>query len=723
MKNILLSATIVLIGFAFAQAQPVISKNGILRDTTLNPLEFFDYSKTNTQEFMPQMKEGIIYAGKASHNVMLKNMQVDATSNAARQWFSKVPGVTVWESDGSGLNTSVATRGWSPNRSWDLNVRMDGMDIASDPIGYPEAYYTPPTEFIQNIELIKGAGALAFGTQFGGAINYQTVNPSVKKINYTGLYSAGDYGTESHFHGISGTQGKNAFGAWFQERQSNGWRENSEYKTRNYLVKWNRTINTHFKFLSEYNRHHSVSQQPGGLTDQGFEQSIFSSNRSRNWFELDWQVLGLTTIYQKNNFLWKNQLSAMRGERNSIGITGKINLDDVYDDSLGYAQRKLDKDLYQNLSFESRYQFKTQQNIELAGGMRLFKGDTDRLQNGKGTRGIDADFELDENQIFDRDLNYYSKNLAIYQEAIFHLGRKLNIIPGIRYEWIENTVNGKYSNAYEILEQSKNRNVLLFGASANYQVDSNNEIVFNYNRSYRPALFSELTPTATTDIIDPNIKDAKGYNMDIMMRGKVFEHLNYHIGGYYTFYGDRLGSYKKDNVLYNTNIGDAVSKGSEVRCYDSRTHPSKLWSYNLWASMSWMDVRYTKWNDKTILDEEKMIENKRVENAPRYIHRAGANFSYKKFSCQGIWNSVGSIYTDAVNTVDPSEDATVGMLEGYTVIDASVKYNLSSHVYLQINVNNITNAKYATRRTGGLPGPGLLPGSPRIVTATLGINL
>jgi Fe(3+) dicitrate transport protein len=63
------------------------------------------------------------------------------------------------------------------------------------------------------------------------------------------------------------------------------------------------------------------------------------------------------------------------------------------------------------------------------------------------------------------------------------------------------------------------------------------------------------------------------------------------------------------------------------------------------------------------------------------------------------------------------------MLEGYTVIDASVKYNLSSHVYLQINVNNITNAKYATRRTGGLPGPGLLPGSPRIVTATLGINL
>lgn len=723
MKRITLTAAVSFLGIFIASAQPVQTYKKIILDTTLLPLEFFDYSKTNTQEFMPQMKEGIVYAGKASHNVILKNMQVDATSNAARQWFSKVPGVSVWESDGSGLNTSVSPRGWSPNRSWDLNVRMDGMDIASDPIGYPEAYYTPPTEFIQNIELIKGAGALAFGTQFGGAINYQTINPSNKNLNYVGLYSAGDYGTESHFHGISGTKGKNSFGAWFQERQSKGWRENSEYKTRNYLLKWNRVFNTHFKIQSEYNRHHSVSQQPGGLTDHDFEQSIFSSNRSRNWFELDWQVLGITTIYQKNNFLWKNQLSAMRGERNSVGITGKIYTDDVYNDSLGYDQRKLDKDLYQNITFESRYQLQTIQNIDLAGGIRVFNGNTDRLQNGKGTRGIDANFSLDEDQIFDRDLNYYSKNLAIYQEAIFHIGNRMNIVPGVRYEWIENSVNGRYSSAYEILQQSKNRNVLLYGASANYQMDQNNEIVFNYNRSYRPALFSELTPTATTDVIDPNIKDAKGYNLDLMIRGKVLGHLSYHVGTYYTYYGDRLGSYKKEGVLFKTNIGDAVSKGVEVMGDYSWTHSSKLWSYNLWAAMSWMDVRYTKWNDETIVDAEKMIENKRVENAPRYIHRAGVNFSYKKISCQGIWNRVGAVYTDAVNTMVPSEDATVGYLDGYSVIDASLKYNFSTHVFLQINVNNITNAKYATRRTGGLPGPGLMPGSPRIATATLGINL
>lgn len=704
-------------------AQPTLPKsNTIISDTTLRPLVFFDYSKSNTQEFMPQTKDGVVYAGKVSHNVFLKNMQVDATANAARQWFSKVPGVSVWESDGSGLNTSVSTRGWSPNRSWDLNVRMDGMDIASDPIGYPEAYYTPPTEFIQNIELIKGSGALAFGTQFGGALNYQTVQPSNKKLNYVGLYSVGSFGTESHFHGLSGTEGKNSFGAWFQERQSDGWRENSEYRTRNYLLKWNRNINKNWRLLAEYNIHHSVSQQSGGLTDKNFASSIFTSNRSRNWFELDWQVLGLMSIYQKDRFLWKNQVSGMRGIRNSIGFLKAINVEDVFIDSAGYEQRQLDKDQYQNITLESRYQYQLSHEINLTGGVRYFQGNTDRMQKGKGTRGVDADFDLDQNEKFERDLNYYSKNMALYQEAIIDLGSKIKLVPGIRYEWIENAMNGHYSTL-EILQQSKTRNVLLYGASANYLLNAENQISLNYNRSYRPALFSELTPTSTTDVVDPDIKDAKGYNVDIMIRGKWLKHLNYHVGAYYTFYGNRLGSYKLDNVLYKTNIGDAVSKGIEVMGDYSWTHSSKLWSFNLWTSLSWMDVRYTRWNDPSIVLEEKRVQDKRVEYAPKYIHRAGVNFSYKKFSCQAIWNKVGSVYSDALNTEEPNELATIGKIGGYTVIDGSLKYNCTSHLFVQLNVNNITDARYATRRSGGLPGPGLLPGSPRSITATLGLNL
>jgi len=189
------------LSFAQPNRNPrVLTPVNITRDTLLKPIVFFDYSKKATTEFLPEWKEGVVYAGKATYEVTVKNLQVDASGNAARQWMAKVPGMTIWESDGSGLNTSISTRGWSPNRSWDLNVRMDGMDIASDPMGYPEAYYAPPTEFISGIQLIKGAGALAYGTQFGGYLNYNTVEPSNQKCNYQGTYTIGSFNTQSMFH-------------------------------------------------------------------------------------------------------------------------------------------------------------------------------------------------------------------------------------------------------------------------------------------------------------------------------------------------------------------------------------------------------------------------------------------------------------------------------------------------------------------------------------------
>jgi outer membrane receptor protein involved in Fe transport len=38
--------------------------------------------------------------------------------------------------------------------------------------GYPEAYYNPPMEAVETIELVRGGASLQFGPQFGGMLNY-----------------------------------------------------------------------------------------------------------------------------------------------------------------------------------------------------------------------------------------------------------------------------------------------------------------------------------------------------------------------------------------------------------------------------------------------------------------------------------------------------------------------------------------------------------------------
>lgn len=701
----------------------ILPPSSITRDTLLKPMVFFDYSKKATTEFLPEWKEGIVYAGKSTYEVTVKNLQVDATGNAARQWMAKVPGMTIWESDGSGLNTSIATRGWSPNRSWDLNVRMDGMDIASDPMGYPEAYYTPPTEFIAGIQLIKGAGALSYGTQFGGYLNYNTVEPVQKKWGYQGAYSIGSFNTQSMFHGVSGSQNKWKYGVWIQQREGDGWRQNSAYKTQNALVKLGRSLGNGFSIDFLYNKHFSTAQQPGGLTDAQWQLDKTYSNRARNWFNLDWQVAGLSLTQRKENHFWSNKLSYMRGERNSIGFLKSIDVEDKWDPTTGYANRQLDMDVYNNWSFESRYTHFVQDKVSLSGGVRAFKGTTDRVKSIEGNNREDAVFSLKEGGVFERELDYSSTNAAAFSELIIKLG-KVTFIPGARYEYMENTVQGKYSLNYEIGRQQKNRNVLLFGAAMEYHLNPENEIVVNYNRSFRPALFSELTPAATTDVINPDLKDAQGYNIDAFIRGKVMKsRLHYQLGGYYTLYANKIGNYTLNGTRYVTNIGDALSKGVEALLDYRLGLPNKHWSLNVWAALSVMDVKYTSWNDPSITDVSKNRQGNFVEYAPNYIHRAGLNGSYKKFSAQVTSNWISSVYTDALNTELSDAKATNGKIPAYHLMDVSLKYNFVNAVQAQLNVNNLTDVNYATRRSGGYPGPGLLPGSPRTITLSLYLNL
>ena len=82
-------------------------------------------SKSDIQQ-MPDIVGTNIYAGKKSALVVLENVQGNVVTNNMRQVLAKVPGIQVWESDGSGIQIGIAARGLSPMRSWEFNVRQNG---------------------------------------------------------------------------------------------------------------------------------------------------------------------------------------------------------------------------------------------------------------------------------------------------------------------------------------------------------------------------------------------------------------------------------------------------------------------------------------------------------------------------------------------------------------------------------------------------------------------
>src|SRR6266487_6476418 len=124
---------------------------------------------------MPEVKDGIIYAGKKNEVILVDSLDANKAINNTRQILGRIPGLNIVETETAGFTANgIATRGLNPTQSIEMNVRQNGYNISADIFGYNEAYYIPPMEGVNRIEMIRGAASLQFGSQFGGMVNYVT---------------------------------------------------------------------------------------------------------------------------------------------------------------------------------------------------------------------------------------------------------------------------------------------------------------------------------------------------------------------------------------------------------------------------------------------------------------------------------------------------------------------------------------------------------------------
>ena len=728
-KNLLLSFLIIL-AFPAVYAQKKDSiKKFIFREVTI-----IENKSLGEVERMPDTKENVIYAGKKTEVIQLDKINADLSTNNTRQVFAKVPGMSIWENDGSGIQAGVAARGLSPNRSWEFNVRQNGYDISSEVFGYPETYYTPPMEALKKIEVTRGAASLQFGPQFGGVINYQIKkgNPN-KPISYETQQTMGNYGLFNTYNAIGGTYKKFSYYGFLHHRVADGWRNNSRYSIYTGYFSANYQLTKKIKIEGEYTKMNYKSQQPGGLTEANYAENSQQSFRARNWFSAPFSVASLTFIYDISPLVNLQIKSfATIAERNSVGFTKSITTkDSINPITLDYNPRQVDRDNYKNYGTEARvavkYAFFAKPAV-FAGGIRAYSGNTKRNQLGIGTTGSNLDLTLTDPK-YGRSLEFGTINYALFAENIFQIGKRLKLVPGIRFEYIANLKEGYINTSSSgILNSEKRlRKFLLYGIGSDFMLTQKTNLYANYSLAYRPVTFSELTPSATTEIIDPNLKDARGFNADLGYRGTVKNFLSFDVGAFYLHYDNRIGTLTQNGAPFKTNIGTSVSKGIEsyieINPIKIFTESIKFGTVSFFASNAFIDATYVKWNNPLISnDPTKSIENKRVENAPRQIHRFGATYYLKGFSATFQLSSVGEVFTDAANTELPNATGTIGKLSGYKVMDASLSYKFKECYNLKAGVNNIANEKYATRRAGGYPGPGILPGNGRTIFISIGAS-
>jgi Fe(3+) dicitrate transport protein len=84
--------------------------------------------------------------------------------------YSRIPGLNIWEYDGGGIQLGIGGRGLNPSRVSNFNTRQNGYDISADALGYPESYYTPPTEAVEKMRLSEGQQACSMAPSLADSL-------------------------------------------------------------------------------------------------------------------------------------------------------------------------------------------------------------------------------------------------------------------------------------------------------------------------------------------------------------------------------------------------------------------------------------------------------------------------------------------------------------------------------------------------------------------------
>jgi len=677
-----------------------------------------------------------IYAGKKNEVVLVNQSMANLASNNARQIYSQVAGLNIYQNDDAGLQLNIGGRGLDPNRTANFNTRQNGYDLSADVLGYPESYYTPAAEGLQEVQIIRGAASLQYGTQFGGLVNFVMKKPNIqKKVSIVSRNTIGSNQLYTNYSAVDGAIGKLSYLSFINYKRGDGFRSNSIFESTNSYSFLGYEVNKKLNISAEITYLNYLAQQAGGLTDIMFEADHLQSNRERNWFQVNWFLynFNLSYILKNNNALTLN-VFGLDANRNALGFrTNRVSQID------GGSERDLIKGDFNNYGFEtkvlSKYKIKNiQSNIVL--GVKFYKS-SNSSEQGPGSSDIDADFNFD----FDNYPNYNNQskylypnlNIAFFGENLITINKKLSITPGFRIEHIKTESTGYFkkinldgagnvilNNTIEN-DNKRERAFILLGTGVSYK--STVEFYANISQNYRSVTFADISIINPAYTINAEISDENGQTIDFGLRGDYKDFISFDISSFSLFYNDRIGfiqkAYSDGNVKSERgNVGDAFIYGLEALVdfnINKLTSNNSSNIFNYYVNASIINSEYIK-------SDKNGIQGNRVEFIPNVNVKTGLRIGYRNLTTNFQYSYLSKQFTDASNAVESNLSGVIGEIPSYNVLDFSAAYKFKKFKF-EFGINNMLNSKYFTRRATGYPGPGIIPAPPLNIYTTLEIRI
>ena len=672
-----------------------------------------------------------IYAAKKNEVIHMDQSLGNKSTNNSRQVYARVPGLNIWESDGLGLQLEIGVRGLSPQRTSNFNTRQNGYDISADALGYPESYYTPPSEAIDQIQIVRGAASLQYGTQFGGLLNFVLKSGTNKPLETVLRRSMGSFGLKNTYLSLGGSKKKWRYYSFYQRKKRDGWRPNSKIDAQTAYFSAEYQVNEKLRLSYEFTHMDYISQQAGGVDDASFYSNPDTSFRSRNWFQVDWNVSAFHLDFQ---FTPRTQLNSrffgLFSSRDALGILDSEYVSDSVLMILN-PNRDLQTAVFANMGIETRLVHRyllSDKESALLIGTRFYRGFTTKKQgNASGTSGADFSFE-NKLDYYGTEYDFPSYNSAFFAENLIRFNDKISFTPGFRFDRIVTEADGYFhtvvNDSLYFTDDYKrlDRNVFLFGMGLSFRINSKKEVYANFSQNYRAINFNDMQVVNSNLVIDPLLKDENGFNIDLGFRGNHSTSIEFDLSLFYLNYSNRIGYLQKyynpstapvpslvwTSYRLSTNVGNSRTFGLESYIsytLFNRIEQNVIQSLNVFFNGSFQRGKY-------VSSEEVTIVGKEVELNPNINAKIGLQYLHNKLSSSLLYSVTSSQFSDAQNTILPSTNALFGEIPAYSVVDFSSKYSHKDFA-LEFGVNNLLDASYFTRRASGYPGPGIIPSDRR----------
>ena len=671
--------------------------------------------------------------------------------NDVNRVLRNIPGINIQEEDGFGLRPNIGMRGTGVERSSKITLMEDGILIAPAPYAAPAAYYFPTVGRMQGVEVRKGSSQIKYGPYTtGGAINFiSTQIPGTTEANFSIL--GGNFG-QRIVHANAGTSFKNgglvletyqAGADGFKELDNGG---ETGFDSQDYLAKIRINTNADAKIYQSLQL--KIGQTIGesdetylGITQEDFEITPFRRyagsqvdlmETRHNQISLQHVIrpsrfIDITTTAYRTEFKrnWYKLDAVRYGSQDGssvVGIADLLEAPSLYGSAFGTVTGSGPDTLLVKANNRAYYakgvqsiagiQFQTADwSHEIEVGIRVHKDEMDRYQWVDDYIMDEGIMELINSGQPGTESNRIESANAFASFIQYTLkGRRLSLVPGLRYESIsirrEDYGKQDPERTGQDLRISENSvNVWIPGIGIEYTANSYLDIFTGVHKGFSPPGSRDGTEAEESVNYEIGARLNRGA---LLINGVLF------INDYKNLLGSDLSAAGGAGTPDLFNGGQALIRGAEVEItYDL------LNSHNQFSMP--LQVVYThtygEFQNSFESDFEPWGTVESGDQLPYLApHQLAVNVSLE---AQKFNFNVSSKYVSDMRTVaGDGEIPTNQMIPSQLIIDLSGTYFLNKNISFFANLRNITDEVYLVARRPA----GLRPGLPRSFVLGLKAN-